>query len=139
MKITTARLKEIIKEEIEANAKLRQESLSEITPQMIAQFAWEDGIRIIDFGDPNKEPKLSSDDKKRIAQIIADEAEVEINSWGDATDRNITLDFKNFESKVFSALWHKHKQAAERELPQYNDERIDDGGPYDPAAEEAGY
>ena len=96
------------------------EGLEDTTPQTIADFAWDEGIRIIDFGDPDKEPKLSSDDKKRIAQIIADEAAVEINSWGDATDRNITLDFKKFESKVFSALWHKHKKAAD-------------------AAEEAGY
>jgi len=33
----------------------------------------------------------------------------------------------------------KEEIEANAKLPQYNDERIDDGGPYDPAAEEAGY
>jgi len=129
MKITKRELKQIIKEEI--GGVLRQqrrlmEALDDITPKMIAQFAWEDGIRIIDFGDPNKEPKLSYDDRKRIAQIIADEAEVEIDMWGDATDRNISGDFKNFESKVFSALWHMHNEEAmhpdPNDLDNYADE-----------------
>ena len=114
MKITKKQLKKIIKEEIEAVVKLRQESLAEITPQMIAQFAWEEGIRLIDFGVPNREPRLSMPDNLRIAQITADEAEVEIDGWGRAVDRNISLDFNNFQDKVVSALWHKHKQAAKK-------------------------
>ena len=108
MKITKKQLKQIIKEEIEAALELHQESLEEITPEMIAQFAWEDGIRIIDFGDPDKEPKLDYEDKKHIAKMIADEAGIEIDMWGDAVDRNITLDFIKFKDKVFTALWHIH-------------------------------
>ena len=110
MKIKKSQLEQIIKEEIEAALSLHQESLEEITPEMIAQFAWEDGIRIIDFGDPDKEPKLGYKDKKRIAKMIADEADIEIDMWGDAVDRNITLDFINFKDKVFTALWHMHNE-----------------------------
>ena len=96
------------------------EGLEDTTPEMVADFAWEEGIRLIDFGEPNKEPRLSMGDVARIAQITADEAAVEIDGWNAAVDPNISLAFKKFQDKVVSALWRKHKQAAD-------------------AAEEAGY
>ena len=102
---------DIIKEE--HGRKPLAEALGDITPKMIAQFAWEEGIRLIDFGVPNREPRLSMPDDLRIAQITAAEAEVEIDGWGRAVDRNISLDFSNFQDKILSALWHKHKQAEE--------------------------
>jgi uncharacterized protein YcfJ len=121
MKVTTKRLKQIIKEETEATLSLRQESIDDVTPETIADFAWEEGIRLQDFGEPNKEPRLTMADEKRIAQIAADEAEVEIDAWGDATDHDISYDFKNFVDKVVSALWHKHKQAEEGSLEENKD------------------
>ncbi len=127
MKITKQQLKQIIKEELrdyyggESHprskrdaAQPRRNPLVEITPEMIAQFAWEDGIRIIDFGDPDKEPKLGYEDKKHIAKMIADEADIEIDMWGDAVDRNITLDFIKFKDKVFTALWRIHDKERKR-------------------------
>ena len=86
------------------------EALEDITPETIAQFAWEEGIRLIDFGVSNREPRLSMPDVKRIAQITADEAEVEIDGWGGAVDRNISLDFNNFQDKILSALWRIHNK-----------------------------
>jgi len=88
-----------------------QGTLGGVAPETIADFAWEEGIRLQDFGEPNKEPRLTMADEKRLTQIAAEEAEVEIDARGDATDRDISYDFKNFVDKVVSALWHKHKQA----------------------------
>jgi hypothetical protein len=105
---------DIIKESLDHRT--LAEALGDTTPETIADFAWEEGIRLIDFGEPNKEPRLDSEHEKRIAQILADEAEVEIDRWGDAADRSISYDFKVFKDKVVSALWRKHKQAEENGL-----------------------
>ena len=119
---------ELIKEE--HSRRRLTEALEDTTPETIADFAWEEGIRLQDFGEPNKEPRLTMADKKRIAQIVADEAEVEIDGWGDAVDHNISYDFKVFQDKVVSALWHKHKQAEEDtgERDYYADESAYDTG-----------
>jgi hypothetical protein len=117
-RIKEQELKEIVKEEIEVTLNLRQESIDDVTPETIAQFAWEENIRLQDFGEPNKEPRLTRADEKRIAQIVADEAEVEIDAWGDAVE---SYNFKNFVDKVVSALWHIHKKAEEGSLEEDKD------------------
>tara|TARA_R110000824_G_scaffold279425_3_gene467616 strand:- start:64 stop:570 length:507 start_codon:yes stop_codon:yes gene_type:complete len=119
-------------------------ALESITPEMIADFAWEAGIGVhvgepMGVGGPQYgsdgrwarpgEILLRQDDQNNLRQIIVDEAQIEMkempgalgtNSWGSTADDS-NYELGKFESKVITLLWRKARD-------KYGIERMREGG-----------
>jgi len=89
--------------------------LSKIDPQIIAFFAWEDGVRPVEDFDTNAQMALSPEDLKKIAILVGKEAQIEIDENGEPIDTDELDDeisnFGSFVSEVSAALWQIHEKS----------------------------